>query len=527
MIYADLYIRVSTDEQADRGYSQRDQEERLKNHCLRLGIFVDRVIFEDHSAKSFNRPEWKNYMAGFSRKKAEKEGRLLLFTKWDRFSRNTSEAYQMIDILKKKNVTPQAIEQPLDLNIPENKLLLAVYLSTPEVENDRRALNTIGGMRRAIKEGRLMGVAPYGYINRCTEDGRKYVAVKQPEADNIKWAFQEVAKGHMPMAHIVKQMNKRDGKKLSYNRFTELVRSVTYCGNLLLPAYGNEESRIVKGKHEAIISEELFLKVQNVLRLKRSDDTNMPSGKVFNDDQYPLRGLLICPLCGANLTASASKGRRRYYSYYHCKSPCTFRHSADVINDLLIKELTKFSFHSGIKELLKDIILCSFKDSAASNKDNKEDVQERIVKLNERISKARDMFLSDKIDEDDFKDIKDRYKDELSELEFKLSTMKSNPIIDIEKKIEGALNSMTNIAERYEKGSISDKRAIIGSIYPEKLIFEKDSFRTAKLNRFAERIFLIKNGLGQKKSGIQNFENFKSRLVPGAGVEPARFPTGV
>lgn len=28
---ADLYIRVSTDEQADKGYSQRDQEERLKN----------------------------------------------------------------------------------------------------------------------------------------------------------------------------------------------------------------------------------------------------------------------------------------------------------------------------------------------------------------------------------------------------------------------------------------------------------------------------------------------------------------
>ena len=30
MKIADLYIRVSTDEQADKGYSQRDQEERLK-----------------------------------------------------------------------------------------------------------------------------------------------------------------------------------------------------------------------------------------------------------------------------------------------------------------------------------------------------------------------------------------------------------------------------------------------------------------------------------------------------------------
>lgn len=33
MKVADLYIRVSTDEQADKGYSQRDQDERLQKHC--------------------------------------------------------------------------------------------------------------------------------------------------------------------------------------------------------------------------------------------------------------------------------------------------------------------------------------------------------------------------------------------------------------------------------------------------------------------------------------------------------------
>lgn len=526
-MYADLYIRVSTDEQADRGYSQRDQEERLRNHCVRSGIIIGNVIFEDHSAKSFERPEWKKYILGFTRRKAEKEGRLLLFTKWDRFSRNTSDAYQMIDFLKKKNVTPQAIEQPLDLKIPENKLLLAVYLSTPEVENDRRALNTIGGMRRAIKEGRLMGMAPYGYINRCTEDGRKYVAIKQPEADNIKWAFHEVAKGHMPMKHIVSLMNKREGSKLSYNRFTEIMRNVTYCGNLLLPAYGNEEERIIKGKHEALISEELFLKVQNVLHLKSRNTSTLPSGKVFNDELYPLRGLLICPLCGTNLTASASKGRKKYYHYYHCKTPCGFRHSAEIVNELFVRELSNFSLHFGIKDIFKDIILSSFITSSVNIKDEKKVVQERIDVLREKISKARDMFLSDKIDEEDFKDIKDRYREELVDLEFKLMTFKSDPLVGIEQNIDSALNSLTNIADRYQNADIADKRAIVGSIYPEKLIFENDYFRTARLNSFANRIFLIKRELGQKKSGIQNFKNFKSRLVPRTGIEPVLLRTGV
>ena len=160
---ADLYIRVSTDEQADKGYSQRDQEERLKRYCATNKIAVGQVIYEDHSAKTFNRPEWTRLLNSLKKKSSKTD--LVLFTKWDRFSRNAGDAYQMISTLNKLGIEPQAVEQPLDLSIPENKIMLAIYLSAPEVENDRRALNTFYGMRRARKEGRLMGRAPFGYIN--------------------------------------------------------------------------------------------------------------------------------------------------------------------------------------------------------------------------------------------------------------------------------------------------------------------------------------------------------------------------
>ncbi len=98
---------------------------------------------------------------------------LLLFTKWDRFSRNTSDAYQMISMLKRLGVDPQAIEQPLNMDVPENKMMLAVYLTAPEIENDRRGLNTKAGIRQAKKEGRWTGKAPMGYINRIYENGKK------------------------------------------------------------------------------------------------------------------------------------------------------------------------------------------------------------------------------------------------------------------------------------------------------------------------------------------------------------------
>ncbi|ULT38442.1 hypothetical protein KRR40_25355 [Niabella defluvii] len=58
----------------------------------------------------------------------------------------------MISLLRHFGVEPQAVEQPLDLSVPENKMMLAFYLAAPEVENDRRALNVFNGMRRAKKK---------------------------------------------------------------------------------------------------------------------------------------------------------------------------------------------------------------------------------------------------------------------------------------------------------------------------------------------------------------------------------------
>jgi site-specific DNA recombinase len=54
---ADLYIRVSTDEQAEKGFSQRNQEEMLRKYCSINHMKIRNVIYEDHSAKTFNRPQ--------------------------------------------------------------------------------------------------------------------------------------------------------------------------------------------------------------------------------------------------------------------------------------------------------------------------------------------------------------------------------------------------------------------------------------------------------------------------------------
>jgi site-specific DNA recombinase len=67
---ADLYIRVSTDEQADKGYSQRYQEEVLRRYCDFHKIAIRNVYIEDHSAKTFNRPKFKLLLLALQNKKA-------------------------------------------------------------------------------------------------------------------------------------------------------------------------------------------------------------------------------------------------------------------------------------------------------------------------------------------------------------------------------------------------------------------------------------------------------------------------
>lgn len=524
MKVADLYIRVSTDEQADKGYSQRDQEERLRKHCSSLNITIDKIIYEDHSAKTFERPEWKKYLFSIRKGRGSRQNKFLFFTKWDRFSRNTSEAYQMISNLNKLCITPQAIEQPLDLRVPENKLLLAIYLSTPEVENDRRALNVTYGMRRAIKEGRMMGIAPYGYINRCTQDGRKYVAVKEPEATNMIWAFKQVAKGHLPTAVILREMNRREGRKLTKNSFMDGLRNIAYCGKLFLKAYNDEEEKIVEGKHEALISEELFMKVQRVLHRKSNKDAFLPAGRIINEERYPLRGLLLCPQCNKTLTASSAKGRSKHYYYYHCTTSCGFRHNSEIVNDLFVEELSKFRFSIGAEKILKTILEQNFSIVSNGLNDERKVLQNKLNAIEGRIDKARDMYLEDKLDEEDFKRIKMKYKVEIEDINFKLNSLKnSGHTEDIEKKMTQALNAIVNISERYNNANTIDKRAIVGLIYPEKLTFDGEYFQTTKINSLAGNIALINKELGNKKNRQRSEKTSNVGLVTSTGFKPVTF----
>ncbi|HEY9260119.1 recombinase family protein [Chitinophaga sp.] len=471
---ADLYIRVSTDEQADKGFSQRDQEERLRKYCQNNQISIRKVILEDHSAKTFERPEWRNEILDLKKRKDQID--VILFTKWDRFSRNAGDAYQMINILRKLGVEPQAIEQPLDMAVPENKIMLAVYLAAPEVENDRRALNVLYGMRRAKKEGRWMGQAPVGYANKITEDMRKYIAPVEPYASIMKWVFNMMVTGQYQVEQLYKEARLK-GIRCCKTNFWNLLRNPVYCGKIYLSAYKDEPSTHVPGLHEPIISESLFYEVQDLLDGKKKNYRT----KVGSQEIMQLRGHLLCPKCGHLLTGSASRGRNGIYYYYHCKSSCGARFKAEAANDLFTKELRKFVPRVGMAESYKVVVNAAYKAQAKGQRSEVKEITDQLNEAQNDIAKARKLLLKEEIDAADYKTIKGESEKRIMLLEAKLMDAAKNTS-NIESLLDNAVKSLVTLDQLYKDGDVKKKRQIIGSIFPEKLVFDGSHYRTARLN---------------------------------------------
>jgi site-specific DNA recombinase len=348
-------------------------------------------------------------------KKHKNYADLLLFTKWDRFSRNAGDAYSMISQLNRLGVEPQAMEQPLDLAIPENKIMLAFYLAAPEVENDRRALNVLVGMRRARKEGRLMATAPKGYKNTRDELNNKIISPSD-DAIYIKFIFEELANGIYNIEQV-RKMAVHKGFDCSKNNMWILVRNPVYCGKIQVPAYKDEPADIVNGSHPSIVSEELFYKVQDILDGRKR---NVPM-KNTAKDELPLRGFLVCKRCGQKLTGSASKGRAgdRYF-YYHCKKGCGERFKAPEANRLFLSELLKFEIKPQVIDAYHKVMQEMFKNNEENKSQAIKSINSEINLNKERITKAQQMMLDGDISASEFKEIKAKFQPEIDRLSRKV-----------------------------------------------------------------------------------------------------------
>ena len=510
---ADLYIRVSTDEQAEKGYSQRNQEELLRKYCGLHNIIIRNVVFEDHSAKTFNRPKWNQLLQSIKKNKRRID--LVLFLKWDRFSRNAGDAYYMISVLRKLGVEPQAIEQPLDLTVPENKMMLAFYLAAPEVENDRRALNVIHGMRRARKEGRYLGKTPFGYKNKITDDGKKYIAIDEPSAKILREAFAEIIKGQLHTEQIY-EAAKTKGFPSGKSAFWYVIRNPLYCGKVYVAKYKDEESTYVKGQHEPIISEYTFYQAQDVLDGRKR---GLYLTGVRAKPTLLLRGMLICPDCGKMLSGSFSKGRSQYYAYYHCFSGCNYRMKAEDLNNQLFEILTDYFPREEMLDIYKIALEDTWKNRTGYSQKQKIELESKLKASNDQVAYIHELLMSRKIQPDEFRVMKENLDVKIIKLQNELQALKADRT-DINMLLNVGLNNLLKLDHAFSVADTEHQRLIIKTMFPENLTIEGHLLRTGRVNEAAQYIYLINKELPPKKNGQTVFFNDLSKSVIPSGFEP-------
>ena len=512
---AAIMCRVSSDEQA-KGYSLDDQLERLQRYCEKENIEIVYSFKEDYSAKSFNRPAWKEWMEYVKRN--HKDLDLLLFTTWDRFARDIAGAYTVMDELTKKyKIQPQAIEQKIDFSVPETKAMLALYLAMPEIDNDRRSIKIKGGIRQAYKQGRYIRVAPYGYKNTRDEQNKPIIVPHEVNAPLIQYAFDAYSNGvtQAEILHVLKSK----GLRISKSNFCEILRRVVYIGKIVVPANDEEPMQIVEGIHSGLVTEELFYKVQYML----SDKAKIKKGAKFKQlrPELPLRGHLTCTKCGEFLTGSASRGKmgKRYF-YYHCNHCRKERYRTDLIHSVFDNVLKSFSSTVDAKKLYELMVKQLLVSNGNTHKSNNSNAKVKIGKLKERLENLQDLLVDGTVSSSDYKKMKSRYENELYELKDKNTSIKVNQT-NYKGFIKSGISLLENLVKTYDTASIRLKNRLLSSIFKNKLSFDGKNCRTPELN---QAVLLIFNIDGLYRSSKKEQARQKTCLFGGVeseGFEPS------
>jgi DNA invertase Pin-like site-specific DNA recombinase len=472
-----IYTRVSTEEQKEKGFSLRHQKEQLENYCNQNGYNILCHFEDDYSAKNFSaRPEFQKLLryAKANQNKVD----TLLFLKWDRFSRNIEAAYRMIREFKEMGIEVNSMEQPLDLSQPDSKVLLAVYLVIPEIENDKNSMRTIDSMRKAKKEGCFTGVAPKGYLHTRTTEGKSTLLPDPQIAPLIEGAFDMYAQG-IYSAEEVRQKYLPLGLKISRNGFLSLLKNPTYMGKIYIKPYKNEEEMLVEGLHPALVDSETFEKVQLILKGKYKPPTKTLTEI---DTELPLRGFLICSTCKKTLTGSGSKGRdgKNTYFYYHCTRYCNERHKAREVNGLFEKMLETLKIDEDCEAVYKSLLEQRFEDNHTNKQTMITSLHREQENLHKRLETAEDHLFEKQIDVSTFNTMKQRIDMRLMEIKSELKSMQKHDRF-FEKHLKEGISFLGGVDTVYKTGATDIKRKIIKTIFCDKLTFHDHYFATPKI----------------------------------------------
>lgn len=332
---AAIYVRVSTEEQADHGYSIDAQLDTLRKYCnlYEHSIykeFVDRGI----SGKSMeNRYELQQML------RDAKEGLFdeVLVWRINRLARRNIDLLQIVEQLDKYNVTFRSFSENFETATPTGKFALQMLGAVGELERNTILENAKMGLKQRARMGKHNAKPPLGYkIVMISHSGRKRetrVEVVPEEAAVVRRIFEQFASGR-GLKSIANELNHDGLVTKTKNPFStcavkDILENPFYVGKVRYNRFENWSEKRRRGKssepiladgvHPKIISQDLWNKVHYLKQKKSAAPEKRFSG------EYLLTGLIRCPKCGAAMTASRTNNRAKdgcpiVRTYYSCGS---------------------------------------------------------------------------------------------------------------------------------------------------------------------------------------------------------------
>jgi site-specific DNA recombinase len=330
-----LYARKSTEQDEKQALSIDSQIKEMLRIAERDGLEIGEIRRESHSAKdSGQRPVYNQLIEDL------RKGIFTGILTWaaDRLSRNAGDLGVLVDLMDQKLLQEIRTYSQTFTNSPNEKFLLMILGSQAKLENDNRGLNIKRGMRNRVEMGLWPGIAPVGYLNEKRTDRKCQVLLDPIRGPVIKKIFEYVAyegwSGRQLYAWLQKDLNfkTKTDKHLSLSNIYLILRNSFYYG---VYEYPKKSGNWYTGKHDPLISKELFEQVQNKM-------LGYQTGKAHNKE-FAFTRLITCGYCGSGITAmekfkQQKNGNTHSYIYYCCTKAKDKTCKAELINedDLLI-----------------------------------------------------------------------------------------------------------------------------------------------------------------------------------------------
>lgn len=453
------YIRVSTDEQAEKGNSLNEQGERLEAYCKVMGWPKPKLYTDDgYSAGTLKRPYLEMLLKDVKENKVD----ILITTKLDRLTRSLYDLLNTLKFLEKNKCQYVSATENFDTTTAAGRMVLQLLGVFAEFERGRTSERVQDNMiSLANNTSKALSRPCFGYD---IVDG--YYQVNEDEARHVLHMFDLAESGHGTRT-IAKELNEKNvltkSRKLwDSTNVGRLLKTETIAGvritNKRKKVDGKtvirpkEEWIIKKNNHPAIIEYERFDRIQGIL------DSRKRNKRHAENETYLLTGVLLCGHCGRNMKGNTARHKRadKQYTYhrYVCSSyvlnyGCKFHFAhREEIETEVIRMITHVA-EASVSDLELEV-------TSKSAKDETKEIELQLNRLSQQMQRQIEAHSKKLIVDEDLKASTERVNEERRLLRAKLEMLKSdkNNTAAVKKNAQDLINDITGTDRQKSKAGI-------------------------------------------------------------------------